>query len=111
MKVQVTSRHFRSRIDYLPGTRDRQLSLNVIVNGVPVRLGKGALDERIGQRALDRQAKITTRWDNEVGQASQRQTTTRNEVGQASQDHDWCEGSQVSNCPFFKKCGTVSGNV
>ena len=182
MKVQVTSRHFRGRIDYLLGTRDRQLSLNVIVNGGSVRLGKSALDRehwtgkprsgRGGTTRWDRQANPTTeyvpgdlacfrvvvregdthtlerqsitelwcrwraiedrhcsgnrgqgnrgqapfgtplrresaagafftrwdnatkRWDNEVG---------HNEVGQASQDHDWCEGSQVSKLSIFSR--------
>lgn len=61
MKVQVTSRHFRAQIDYLLGTRDRQLSLNVMVNGVPDRLGKGALDERMGQASQDGTGKPRSR--------------------------------------------------
>jgi hypothetical protein len=53
MKVQVTPRHFRSRIDYLLGTRERQLSLNVIVNGGSVRLGKAHWTESTGQASQD----------------------------------------------------------
>ena len=60
----MTSRHFRGRIDYLLGTRDRQLSLNVMVNGVPDRLGKSALDERMGQASQDGTGK--PRWDRQA---------------------------------------------